>query len=373
MEICGNYNAQQTVIFLLYLKFFCKFAPKFREMELNDLGEFGLIERINSNVELRNASTVKGIGDDAAVLRHEPKTVQVVTTDLLLEGIHFDLTYCPLKHLGYKAVAVNLSDVFAMNARPKQITVSIGVSSKFTLKAIDELYDGINTACKRYGVDLVGGDTSTSLTGLTISITAIGEAEESKLAYRSGAKPNDIICVSGDLGGAYMGLQLLEREKRVLKGHNNGKPAFEGYDYILERQLKPEPRADVVEFLDKIGVVPTSMMDVSDGLSSELLHICKQSECGCRIYEEKIPIDSVTRRMADELSINATVAALNGGEDYELLFTISQADYPKFQSAPGPNIYAIGYITETEKGRRMLTTGGDEADLVAQGWRAFSK
>lgn len=337
---------------------------------LADLGEFGLIERIKDQIELKNPSTVKGIGDDAAVLNPAGKH-QVVTTDLLLEGIHFDLTYCPLKHLGYKAVAVNLSDVYAMNAQPKQITVSIGVSSKFTLRAIDELYDGMLLACERYGVDLVGGDTSTSLTGLTISITAIGEADPEKIVYRSGAKVNDIVCVSGDLGGAYMGLQLLEREKRVLRGDNDGRPEFDGYDYILERQLKPEPRADIIDFLGKIGVVPTSMMDVSDGLSSEMLHLCKQSNVGCRIYEEKVPIDHVTRNMAEELNIAPIVTALNGGEDYELLFTIDQKDYQKFQSIPGPNIYAIGYITEADKGRRLITTGGDEMDLKAQGWKAF--
>lgn len=338
--------------------------------QLSDIGEFGLIKRIAKQVEIKNPSTIKGIGDDAAIINAQGKQ-QVVTTDLLLEGIHFDLTYCPLKHLGYKAVAVNLSDVYAMNATPKQITVSIGVSSKFTLKAIDELYSGILLACERYGVDLVGGDTSTSLTGLTISITAIGEADEGKIAQRSGARPNDIVCVSGDLGGAYMGLQLLEREKRVLNGHNNGQPQFDGYDYILERQLKPEPRADVINFLAQINVVPTAMMDVSDGLSSEMLHICEQSGVGCRIYEEKIPIDHVTRNMAEELSINPVVAALNGGEDYELVFSIKQSDYQKFQSAPGPDIYAIGYITEASKGCRLLTTGGDEMDLQAQGWKAF--
>lgn len=339
---------------------------------LSDLGEFGLIDRIKEQITLHNESTIKGIGDDAAVINAHGKH-QVVTSDLLLEGIHFDLTYCPMRHLGYKAVAVNLSDVYSMNARPKQIIVSIGLSSKFTLKAVDELYSGMLLACERYGVDLVGGDTSTSMTGLTISITAIGEADESKLTYRNGAKPNDIVCVSGDLGGAYMGLQLLEREKRVLKGVNNGRPEFDGYDYILERQLKPEPRADVIDFLEKINVVPTSMMDVSDGLSSEMLHICNQSKVGCRIYEEKIPIDHTTRNMAEEINFNPIVAALNGGEDYELLFTIDQKDYQKFQSVPGPNIYAIGYITEASKGYRMISTGGDEIDLVAQGWKAFQK
>ncbi len=338
--------------------------------DLSSLGEFGLIERIAQQVVLRNESTIKGIGDDAAVLAPGSK-YQVITTDLLLEGIHFDLTYTPLKHLGYKAVVVNISDVYAMNARPRQITVSLGVSSKLTIQAIDELYSGILLACERYGVDLVGGDTSTSLTGLTISITAIGEAEKERIVYRSGAKPNDLICVSGDLGASYMGLQLLEREKRVLDGGAEARPAFDGYDYILERQLKPEPRADVVDFFEKINVIPTAMIDVSDGLSSELLHISNKSGVGCRIFEEKIPIDHVTRNMAEELSINPVVAALNGGEDYELLFTIDQKDYEKFKSEPGPAIYAIGYVTERDKGFRMMTTGGDEVDLVAQGWSAF--
>ena len=338
---------------------------------LETLGEFGLIDRIAKRARTKNATTERGIGDDCAVIGCSTGKKKVVTTDLLLEGIHFDLTYCPLRHLGYKAVAVNLSDVYAMNARPEQITVSIGVSGKFNLKALDDLYEGMYAACERYGVDMVGGDTSTSMTGLTISITAIGEQEPGKIAYRNGAKKNDIVCVSGNLGAAYMGLQLLEREKRVLKMAGGGQPEFDGYEYILERQLKPEPRADVVEFLDKIGVVPTSMMDVSDGLSSEMLHISKASGVGCRIYEEKIPIDQQTRKMAEELSINPVVAALNGGEDYELLFTIKQSDYEKFQSAPGPDIYAIGYICDEEKGRRMITTGGDEMDLRAQGWKAF--
>ena len=338
--------------------------------DLSSLGEFGLIERIAQQVVVRNESTIKGIGDDAAVLSPGSK-YQVITTDLLLEGIHFDLTYTPLKHLGYKAVVVNISDVYAMNARPRQITVSLGVSSKLTIQAIDELYSGILLACERYGVDLVGGDTSTSLTGLTISITAIGEADKERIVYRSGAKPNDLICVSGDLGASYMGLQLLEREKRVLDGGVDSRPAFDGYDYILERQLKPEPRADVVDFFEKINVIPTAMIDVSDGLSSELLHISNKSGVGCRIFEEKIPIDHVTRNMAEELSLNPVVAALNGGEDYELLFTIDQKDYEKFKSEPGPAIYAIGYVTEQDKGFRMITTGGDEVDLVAQGWNAF--
>ncbi|MCI5777066.1 MAG: thiamine-phosphate kinase [Bacteroidales bacterium] len=339
---------------------------------IETLGEFGLIDRIAKQTTTQQPTTLKGIGDDCAVLSQSEGMVKVVTTDLLLEGIHFDLTYCPLKHLGYKAVAVNLSDVCAMNAYPRQITVSIGVSGKFTLKAIDDLYDGIRLACQRYGVDLVGGDTTSSLTGLTISITAIGEQKPSRLAYRNGARPNDILCVSGDLGAAYAGLQLLEREKRVLKGNNSASPALDGYKYILERQLKPEPRPDIVDFLEKIDVVPTSMMDVSDGLSSELIHICSQSEVGCRLYEDRVPLHAETKALCAELNINPIVAALNGGEDYELLFSIRQEDYPKFQSQPGPEIYAIGYVCEKEKGRRMITTGGDEADLQAQGWRFFT-
>lgn len=338
---------------------------------LESLGEFGLIERIAKQVKINHGTSERGIGDDCAVLGTSAGSKKVVTTDLLLEGIHFDLTYCPLKHLGYKAVAVNLSDVYAMNAIPQQITVSIGVSGKFTLKAIDDLYSGIYAACERYGVDIVGGDTTSSLTGLTISITAIGEQVPEKIAYRDGAKPNDIVCVSGDLGAAYMGLQLLEREKRVLKGNTTSQPSFDGYSYILERQLKPEPRADVVRFLETIGVVPTSMMDVSDGLSSEMMHICTKSNVGCRLYEDKIPTHEETKRLCGELNINPMVAALNGGEDYELLFTISQSDYAKFQSAPGPEIYAIGYICDIDKGRRLITTGGDEAELRAQGWKFF--
>ena len=339
---------------------------------IESLGEFGLIKRIAKTITIKQPTTKKGIGDDCAVIDTTADNLKVVTTDLLLEGIHFDLTYCPLKHLGYKAVAVNLSDVCAMNARPQQITVSKGVSGKFTLKAIDDLYDGIRAACDRYGVDLVGGDTTSSLTGLTISITAIGEQRTGKLSYRDGAHENDIICVSGNLGAAYMGLQLLEREKKVLHGDKTSQPELKGYEYILERQLKPEPRTDVVDFLEKIGVVPTSMMDVSDGLSSELMHICTQSDKGCRIYEDKIPIHEQTRKMCEELSINPIVAALNGGEDYELLFTIKQEDYQKFQSTPGPEIYAIGYVCDKDKGRRLITTGGDEAELQAQGWRFFS-
>jgi thiamine-monophosphate kinase len=341
-----------------------------KEESIESLGEFGVIDRIASRARCLNKTSLVGIGDDCAVIACDGSTRRkVVTTDLLLEGIHFDLTYCPLRHLGYKAVAVNLSDVAAMNVRPQQITVSIGVSAKFSLKSIDELYEGIYAACERYGVDLVGGDTTSSLTGLTISITAIGDEEADRLSLRSGAKENDILCVSGDLGSAYMGLQLLEREKRVLKQSGSQTPDFGNYRYILQRQLRPEPRIDVVDFLREIDVVPTSMIDISDGLSSEVLHICKASGVGCRLYEEKIPIHEEAKRLAGELNINPIVAALNGGEDYELLFTIRQSDYEKFQSKVGPEIYAVGYITNAQKGTRLLTTGGDEAELKAQGWK----
>ncbi len=345
---------------------------KNKEQELENLGEFGLIEHLTSNIEIKNSSTKFGIGDDAAVLEYKDKQT-IVTTDLLLQGIHFDLVYTPLKHLGYKAVMVNLSDVYAMNATPKQITVSIGVSSKINLRILDQLYDGIKLACEKHNVDLVGGDTSTSLTGLTISITAIGEANEKDVVYRSGAKPNDLICVTGDLGGAYMGLQLLEREKRVHASSSDVQPDLSGYDYILERQLKPEARKDVIEFLKSIDVKPTSMIDISDGLSSEIKHICKKSNTGCRIYENKIPIDHTTSLMAEELNMNPTVAALNGGEDYELLFTISLEDYEKFSKETELKIYTIGHITEESKGTYLITNSDQEVELQAQGWNAMKQ
>lgn len=331
-----------------------------------------MIEHIAKNVSLKHTQTVKGIGDDAAVIDTSGQQT-VITTDLLLEGIHFDLTYTPLKHLGYKAVVVNLSDVYAMNAEPRQITVSLGLSSKMSLEAVEELYSGILAACDTYHVDLVGGDTSTSLTGLTICITAIGAVAPHKVVYRNTAKPNDLICVSGDLGGAFMGLQLLEREKKVFGNNPAAQPDLAGYDYILERLLKPEARKDIVEFLDKIGVVPTSMIDISDGLSSEILHVCRQSGMGCRLYEEKVPVDHVTALMAEELHMSPMTAALNGGEDYELLFTISLADYEKFQGHPEVKIYAIGHITEPTKGCAMITKSGAEVTLKAQGWANFGK
>ena len=300
------------------------------ETEISSLGEFGLIESLTHDFKVKNSSTVKGVGDDCAVIDNAGKKT-LVTTDLLLEGIHFDLTYTPLKHLGYKAVAVNLSDVYAMNGTPRQITVSLGISKRFIVEHINELYAGIYAACERYGVDLVGGDTSASVTGLLISITCIGEANEEEIVYRSGAKDTDLICISGDLGAAYMGLQLLERERVASAGEKDFQPDFAGREYLLERQLKPEPRADVIAELRKLEIKPTAMMDVSDGLSSELLHICKESGVGCRVYENRIPIDYQTAVMAEELNMNLVTAAMNGGEDYELLFTVPLTDHEKVE------------------------------------------
>lgn len=341
-----------------------------KQTPLSALGEFGLIRHLTENIKLQNTSSLKGVGDDAAVLNFPDKKI-VVTTDLLTEGIHFNLMYVPLKHLGYKAVVVNLSDVYAMNAKPRQITVSIAVSSKFSLEAIEELYSGIFLACEKYGVDLVGGDTTSSLTGLVISITAIGEADADAIAYRSGAQVNDLVCVSGDLGGAYMGLQLLERENEVYKVNPNQQPQLEGYDYILERQLKPEARKDVVELLAELGVKPTSMIDISDGLSSEIMHLCDQSQVGCSIYEDKIPMDTQTKMFAQELNINPIVAALNGGEDYELLFTVPLADHDKIKKEFDFTI--IGHITEKGNGANLVTGGGAAIPLQAQGWNPLMK
>lgn len=338
--------------------------------EISDLGEFGLIDRLTKDFPLRNESSKLGVGDDAAILEYPDKDI-LVTTDLLLEGIHFDVRYVPLKHLGYKAAIVNFSDIYAMNGTPRQITVSLGVSSRFTLEHIEAIYSGIRLACEIYGVDLVGGDTSASVTGLVISVTCIGDVEKGKAVRRSGAKPTDLICVSGDLGAAYMGLQLLERENRVGAAAGPGfQPNFEGKEYILERQLKPEARKDVVAMLRDKGVVPTSMMDVSDGLSSELLHICKSSDVGCRVYEDKIPIDYQTALMAEELNMNLVTAAMNGGEDYELLFTVPLADLKKVESMNGIRI--IGYVTKPELGAALVTRDGGELPIRAQGWNAFT-
>lgn len=344
-------------------------------MEIKEYGEFGLIKHLTENFPIKNKSTLYGVGDDCAVIdATDGKTV--VTTDLLLEGIHFDLTYCPLRHLGYKACVVNFSDVYAMMGTPRQITVSLGISKRFKVEDLEELYAGMKMACDIYGVDLVGGDTSASMTGLTISITCIGVAQNP--VYRNGAKPNDLICVSGDLGAAYMGLQLLEREKAVYyqqiqAGNKDAefKPEFEGREYLLERQLKPEARKDVVEALNNAGITPTSMMDVSDGLSSELLHICTQSKVGCRVYEERIPIDYQTAVQAEQFNLNVTTAAMNGGEDYELLFTVPLEQNETIQQLPGIRI--IGHITKESLGCAMITRDGNsEITLKAQGWNAFT-
>lgn len=337
--------------------------------EISKLGEFGLIEHLTQNMPLKNAETLKGVGDDAAVLDYKDKQV-LVTTDLLLEGVHFDLTYVPLKHLGYKSAVVNFSDIYAMNGQPKQITVSIGLSKRFSVEDIEELYNGIRLACDVYGVDLVGGDTSASLTGLAISITCIGEGEKGKVVYRSGAKETDLVCVSGDFGAAYMGLQLLEREKKVFNGEKDFTPDFSGKEYLLERQLKPEARKDIIAALREAGILPTAMMDVSDGLSSELLHISKESHVGCRIYEERIPIDYQTAVMAEQFNMNLVTAALNGGEDYELLFTVPLADYDKVSNLKGVKI--IGHITKPELGNYLEGRDGGEVELKAQGWNSLS-
>ena len=338
------------------------------QTEISTLGEFGLIEELTKSFKVKNNSTIKGVGDDAAVLDYSNRKA-LVTTDLLLEGIHFDLTYVPLRHLGYKAAVVNFSDIYAMNGTPKQITVSLGVSKRFTVEHIKELYEGIKLACEIYGVDLIGGDTSASVTGLLISITCIGEGEEGKIVYRSGAKENDLICVSGDLGAAYMGLQLLERERVASAGQKDFQPQFGGKEYIIERQLKPEARKDIIEILAKNGIQPTAMMDVSDGLSSELLHICQESNVGCRVYEERIPIDYQTAVMAEELNMNVTVVAMNGGEDYELLFTVPLEMHEKISQIEGIRI--IGHVTKPELGCFMQSRDDNEIAISAQGWNAF--
>lgn len=339
-----------------------------KRTEIATLGEFGLIHHLTDRIELKNKSSLKGIGDDAAVMDYADK-LTLVTTDLLLEGVHFDLTYVPLKHLGYKSAVVNFSDIYAMNGRPRQITVSLGISKRFCVEDLEQLYDGIRLACDIYGVDLVGGDTSASMTGLTISITCIGEGERDKVVYRDGAHETDLICVSGDLGAAYMGLQLLEREKSVFRGEKDFQPDFAGKEYLLERQLKPEARKDIIEALDRAGIVPTAMMDVSDGLSSELLHISKASHVGCRVYEDRIPIDYQTAVMAEQFNMNLVTAALNGGEDYELLFTVPLTDHDKVEAIEGVKV--IGHITREELGNYLVGRDGGEVTLRAQGWNSL--
>lgn len=340
-----------------------------KSTEISTLGEFGLIDRLTKDLPIVNKSTLRGVGDDCAVMSY-PDTEVLVSTDLLVEGIHFDLTYVPLKHLGYKAAVVNFSDIYAMNGHPRQITVSLAISRRFTVEHIEELYSGIRLACEIYGVDLVGGDTTTSRSGLVISITAIGDAPKDRVVYRTGAKDTDLICVSGDLGAAYMGLQLLERERIASAGQKDFQPQFAGKEYLIERQLKPEARRDIIENLDKEGIVPTSMMDISDGLSSELMHICKDSEVGCRVYEDRIPIDYQTAVMAEELNMNLVTAAMNGGEDYELLFTVPLHCHEAIKKIPGVKV--IGHCTKPELGTYLVTRDGAELQLRAQGWNPLA-
>ncbi len=338
--------------------------------EISTLGEFGLIEHLTKNIELQNASTILGVGDDGAVIDHFGRQT-VITTDLLLEGVHFDLTYTPLKHLGYKSVIVNLSDVYAMNATPTQITLSVGISNRFSLEAVDEFYEGVYTACNKYGVDLIGGDTTSSKTGLIISITALGEVAPDKFVKRTTAQKGDLICVSGDLSDAYIGLLFLEREKKIFMESPGVQPDLEGESYVIGRLLKPEARKDIIEFFAQQELMPTAMMDISDGLSSEILHICKDSNLGCVLYEEKIPIHEEMKKAAYKFEIDPTACALSGGEDYELLFTISQNDYDKL--VLNEQISVVGYMTEPELGSHILTKGGGKHPVTAQGWNHLKK
>ncbi|NMB50494.1 MAG: thiamine-phosphate kinase [Bacteroidales bacterium] len=333
--------------------------------EIATLGEFGLIEHLTKDIQLTQKTSIKGIGDDAAVIDNANKKT-LVATDILLEGVHFDLTYVPLKHLGYKAAVVNFSDIYAMNGTPQQIVVSLGISNRFCVEDLEALYEGLKQACKIYDVDLVGGDTSSSLTGLTINVACIGYAEENQIVYRNGAQNSDLIFVSGDLGAAYMGLQLLEREKLVFDGQPDFQPDFAGKEYLLERQLKPEARKDIVKLLAENHIKPTAMIDISDGLASDMLHICKQSKAGCTIYEERIPIDYQTALMAETFNINVITAAMNGGEDYELLFTVPLSLHDQVSALPG--IHLIGHITPEENGCNLITRDGQEMQLRAQGW-----
>ena len=340
-----------------------------KNIDLKDLGEFGLIERLTKKIKLVNENTLLGPGDDAAIINSSKEIL--VSSDMLVEGIHFDMAFTPLKHLGYKSVIVNISDIYAMNGTPKQITVGLAISSKYTLEAIEEFYDGILLACEKYKVDVIGGDITSCINGLTISITAIGEAKKKEIVKRSGAKENDLLITTGDLGGAYMGLNVLQREKEVWKSNPNMQPELDNYNYILERQLKPEARRDVIEFLKKCNVIPTSMIDISDGLASEVFHICTSSNVGCQLYEEKIPIDPQTYQTSMDFNTNPTVSALNGGEDYELLFTINQKDYEKIKN--DPNLTVIGHITKKSQGINLIGNGNTSTPLQAQGWNHFNK
>jgi len=335
--------------------------------KLSEIGEFGLIDLLTKDLVIKNKSTIYGVGDDAAVIENNEKQT-LITTDILTEGVHFDLMYTPLKHLGYKAIVVNLSDLYAMNAIPRQVTVSIAVSGKFTVEAIEELYQGIYLACDKYGVDLIGGDTTSSFSGLVISITAIGEAKKENIIYRTGAKNTDLICVSGDLGSAYFGLQILEREKRVFEENSNSQPDLAKYSYLIERQLKPEARKDILETLRINKIKPTAMIDISDGLSSELLHICEKSKVGCKVFEDKIPIDHTSAIASEELNISRITAALNGGEDYELLFTVSLRDFDKIKGLK--DISIIGHITDESTGKNIVLRSEEILELKAQGWKS---
>ena len=347
--------------------------------EIATLGEFGLIHHLTDKLEYHQSSTLKGVGDDAAVIKNQPGVRTLVTTDLLLEGIHFNLEYVPLKHLGYKAAVVNFSDIYAMNGKPTQIVVGVGISKRFSVEDMEQLFAGIRLACDQYGVDMVGGDTCASMTGLTISITCLGTAKENDIVYRNGAKVNDLICVSGNLGSAYMGLQLLERERMAQANitHQTSNitedvaSAFEGREYLLERQLKPEARRDIIEALHNARIKPTAMMDISDGLSSEIMHICTQSNVGCAIYEDKLPIDYQAAALAEEMNLNIVTCCLNGGEDYELLFTCDIKDYEKI--VPLEDVYIVGHITKPEYGTLLIGRNGEEMELQAQGWQAFKK
>jgi thiamine-monophosphate kinase len=347
-----------------------KTTPSAGLTSLSELGEFGLIDRLTRDIRIYHPETIMGVGDDAAVI-DTGERVMLLSTDLLVEGIHFDMTYMPLQHLGYKAAVANISDIAAMNGIPKQMTFSIAVSSRFTAEALDEIYAGVKLACEKYRVDLVGGDTSSSLGGLTISVAILGEASKDEVIYRSGAKPGDLVCVTGDLGAAYLGLLILEREKKVFEVNPAMQPELTGYDYLLGRQLKPEARTDIHNLLKGLGIKPTSMIDISDGLASEILHLCKQSGTGCRLFEEKIPIDDQTRQIAIDFKIIPSVAALSGGEDYELLFTIRQGDYDKIKMVSG--ISVIGHMTAAEEGKVMITPDGQQVPITAQGWDSFGK
>ena len=339
-----------------------------KQVNLKDLGEFGLIDRITKKIKTYQKNTKLGPGDDAAVISSKKNIL--VSSDMLVEGIHFDMSFTPLKHLGYKSVIVNISDIYAMNAIPTQITVNLGISSKYTIEAIDELYNGILLACKKYKVDIIGGDITSCISGLTISITAIGEGNENEIVRRSGAKENDLLVTTGDLGGAYMGLNVLQREKEVWKNNPNMQPELDDFNYILERQLKPEARKDIIESFKEVKIKPTSMIDISDGLASEIFHICKSSNVGCRVYEDKIPIDSETYKTSMDFNINPTISALNGGEDYELLFTINQKDYDKIKN--DPKITVIGHITKKDQGINLVGNGNTLTPLKAQGWNHFN-